>query len=44
VNSPENRVRLIVDLCAGKGFEFSSAGEATLKGFEEAVGLFEVHA
>jgi class 3 adenylate cyclase len=32
------------DLCAGKQFEFTSLGEATLKGFDEPVTLYEVRA
>jgi class 3 adenylate cyclase/pimeloyl-ACP methyl ester carboxylesterase len=36
--------RVVMDLCAGKGFEFSSVGEATLKGFDEPVTLYEVRA
>ena len=35
--------RVVVDLCAGKGFDFTSIGEATLKGFAEPVPLYEVH-
>ncbi len=31
-------------LCAGKTFEFTSMGEATLKGFNEPVTLYEVRA
>ncbi len=34
--------RVVADLCAGKGFEFTSVGDATLKGFDEPVALFEV--
>ncbi len=33
---------VVRELCAGKGFEFTSAGDATLKGFDEPVALFEV--
>ena len=36
--------RVVADLCAGKGFEFTSAGDATMKGFDEPVALFEVRA
>ncbi len=36
--------RVVADLCAGKGFEFTSVGDATLKGFDEPVALFEVKA
>ena len=36
--------RVVADLCAGKTFEFTSVGEATLKGFDEAVTLYEVRA
>ena len=35
--------RVVADLCAGKGFEFTSAGDASMKGFDEPVALFEVH-
>jgi class 3 adenylate cyclase len=31
-----------MDLCAGKTFEFTSMGEATLKGFDEPVKLYAV--
>jgi adenylate cyclase len=34
--------RVVRQLCAGKTFEFTSAGEATLKGFDEPVTLYEV--
>ena len=34
--------RVVADLCAGKTFEFRSVGEATLKGFDEPVALYEV--
>ena len=34
---------VVRELCAGKAFEFTSLGEATLKGFSEPVALFEVH-
>lgn len=34
--------RVVADLCAGKGFEFTPAGDATLKGFDEPVALFAV--
>ena len=34
--------RVVADLCAGKGFEFTSVGDATLKGFDEPVALLEV--
>ena len=33
---------VVRELCAGKTFEFTSMGEATLKGFDEPVALFEV--
>ena len=33
---------VVRELCAGKGFEFASAGESTLRGFSEPVALFEV--
>jgi class 3 adenylate cyclase len=36
--------RVVADLCAGKTFQFASAGEATLKGFDEPVALYEVRA
>jgi class 3 adenylate cyclase len=32
------------ELCAGKTFEFTSVGEARLKGFDEPVALYEVRA
>ena len=34
--------RVVRELCAGKTFEFTSVGEATLKGFDEPVALYEV--
>ncbi len=34
--------RVVADLCAGKGFEFTSVGDATMKGFDEPVALYEV--
>jgi class 3 adenylate cyclase len=34
--------RVVAGLCAGKGFEFTSVGDATLKGFDEPVALYEV--
>ena len=36
--------RVVADLCAGKGFEFTSAGDATMKGFDTPAALFEVRA
>ncbi len=36
--------RVVADLCAGKTFSFGSLGDVTLKGFDEAVELFEVEA
>ena len=36
--------RVVRDLCAGKTFEFTSMGDATLKGFDEPVALYEVRA
>jgi class 3 adenylate cyclase len=33
---------VVRQLCAGKAFQFTSAGEAALKGFDEPVALFEV--
>ncbi|MEE8421247.1 MAG: adenylate/guanylate cyclase domain-containing protein, partial [Dehalococcoidia bacterium] len=33
---------VVRELCAGKTFEFTSIGEATLKGFDEPVTLYEV--
>ena len=33
---------VVRELCAGKTFAFTSVGEATLKGFDEPVTLFEV--
>ena len=35
---------VVRELCAGKTFEFTSIGDATLKGFEEPVTLYEVRA
>jgi class 3 adenylate cyclase len=35
---------VVRQLCAGKTFAFTSAGEATLKGFDEPVALYEVRA
>ncbi len=35
---------VVRELCAGKTFEFTSVGEATLKGFDEPVALYEVRA
>jgi class 3 adenylate cyclase len=32
--------RVVMDLCAGKTFQFTSAGEATLKGFDKPVALY----
>ncbi len=34
--------RVVMDLCAGETFEFTSLGEATLKGFAEPVKLYEM--
>ncbi len=34
--------RVVMDLCAGKTFKFTSAGDATLKGFDEPVALYQV--
>jgi class 3 adenylate cyclase len=34
----------VMDLCAGKTFEFTSVGEATLKGSDGPVALYEVRA
>ncbi len=34
--------RVVRDLCAGKTFTFTSVGDATLKGFDEPVALYEV--
>jgi class 3 adenylate cyclase len=34
---------VVRQLCAGKSFEFTSVGDATLKGFDEPVALYEVH-
>ena len=36
--------RVVADLCAGKGFDFTPVGDATLKGFDEPVALFAVRA
>ena len=33
---------VVRELLLGKGFEFTSVGEAELKGFDEQVPLFEV--
>jgi class 3 adenylate cyclase len=33
---------VVRELCAGKTFEFTSMGDATMKGFDEPVGLYEV--
>ena len=33
---------VVRELCAGKGFQFTSAGDATMKGFDEPVALLEV--
>ena len=35
---------VVRELCAGKTFECTSVGEATLKGFDEPVALYEVRA
>ncbi len=35
---------VVRELCAGKTFEFTSMGEATLKGFDEPVTLYQVRA
>jgi len=35
---------VVRELCAGKTFEFTSVGDATLKGFDEPVALYEVRA
>ena len=35
---------VVRELCAGKTFEFTSQGDATLKGFDEPVTLYEVRA
>ncbi len=36
--------RVVMDLCAGKTFDFTSQGDATLKGFDEPVELYAVRA
>lgn len=36
--------RVVMDLCAGKQFDFTLQGDATLKGFDEPVTLYEVRA
>ncbi|HJM88146.1 MAG TPA: adenylate/guanylate cyclase domain-containing protein [Dehalococcoidia bacterium] len=36
--------RVVMNLCAGKQFEFTSAGDATMKGFDEPVALYAVGA
>ena len=33
---------VVRELCAGKGFEFTSVGDATLKGFDEPAALYAV--
>ncbi len=33
---------VVRQLCEGKTFEFTSVGDATLKGFDEPVALYEV--
>ncbi len=35
---------VVQELCAGKTFELTSQGDATLKGFDEPVTLYEVTA
>jgi class 3 adenylate cyclase len=35
---------VVRELCAGKTFEFTSVGDATLKGFDEPVALYQVRA
>jgi class 3 adenylate cyclase len=30
------------DLCLGKGFQFSDAGETQLKGFDQPIRLYEI--
>jgi adenylate cyclase len=35
---------VVRELCAGKTFEFASVGDATMKGFDEPVALYEVRA
>ncbi len=34
--------RVVMDLCEGKTFTFTSIGDVTLKGFDEPVALYEV--
>ena len=34
--------RVVMDLCAGKTLEFTSAGDATMKGFDEPIALYAV--
>ena len=36
--------RVVRELCAGKTFEFTSAGDATLKSFDEPVAPYAVGA
>ena len=36
--------RVVMDLCEGKTFKFASLGDVSLKGFDQAVTLFEVTA
>ena len=35
---------VVRELCDGKTFEFTSVGDATMKGFDEPVALYEVRA
>ena len=35
---------VVMELCEGRTFEFASVGEVSLKGFDDAVTLFEVRA
>ena len=35
---------MVMELCEGKTFEFASLGAMSLRGFDEAVTLFEVTA
>ena len=36
--------RVVMDLCAGKTFKFTSQGDATMKGFDEPVPYLRITA
>ncbi|HJM88992.1 MAG TPA: hypothetical protein QF624_05105 [Dehalococcoidia bacterium] len=38
------RPDVVRKICAGRTLEFTSAGDATLKGFDEPVALYDVRA